>query len=106
MKARFHFNMCGLQTSYLSNKAVPGLSQQIEKAIPPHLAYACQFWADHLHPALRSGILKTNLQDFIYNNLLYWFEALSLLDNVALATPALLKTAQWSRVSGILLYCC
>jgi len=106
MKAGLHFNICGLKTSYLSNKAVSGLSQQIEKAIPPHLIYACRFWADHLHPALGSEILKSYLQDFIYNNLLYWFEALSLLGSVALASPALLKTAQWSRVSGILLYCC
>jgi len=105
MKAGLHFNICGLETSHLPNKDVPGLSRQIEKAIPPHLAYACRFWSDHLYDTFGSDILKRNLNDFIYNNLLYWLEAMSLLENVALASPMLLKTAQWSRVSGILLLC-
>jgi hypothetical protein len=104
MKAGLHFNICGLETSHLPNKDIPGLSQQIEKAIPPQLSYACQFWADHLHATLGSDILEGNLQDFIYNNLLYWFEALSLLDYVPLASPALLKAAQWSKVSGTPLF--
>jgi hypothetical protein len=105
MNTGLHFNICGLETSYLPNEDVPGLSQQIEKAIPPQLSYACQFWADHLHGTLGGNdILKSDLQHFIYNNLLYWFEAMSLLDHVPLASPALLKAARWSRVSGILLH--
>ena len=103
MKTGLHFNICGLQTSYLPNKDVPGLPQQIEKAIPPHLAYACHFWADHVYAILGSDTLRSNLQDFMYNKLLYWLEALSLLDKVGLASPALLKTAYWGRVSGIIL---
>jgi hypothetical protein len=104
MKAGLHFNICGLETSHLPNKDVPGLSQCIQKAIPPHLAYACLFWADHFHATHGSDILKANLQDFIYNHLLYWIEALSLLDHVSVASPALLKTAQWSIVSSTLLH--
>jgi hypothetical protein len=102
MTTGLSFNICGLESSYLSNKDVPGLSQRIEAAIPPHKSYACRFWADHLQTATRSGTLKSNLEDFIYHSLLYWLEVLSLINCIPLASPALLKTARWNSVSRVL----
>jgi hypothetical protein len=103
MNAELHFNMCELETSHLRNEDVPGLSQQIAKAIPPHLAYACQFWADHIHAAPWSNIFKSNLEDFMFNKLLYWLECLSFLEKVAIASPALLQMEMWGRVSESIL---
>ena len=98
MKTGLHFNICALETSHLSNEDVPGLAQCVETAIPSHLAYACQFWADHLCAAPGDNGLTSALHDFVHDSLFYWLEALSLLDKVVLASPSLLKAARWSRV--------
>lgn len=100
MRAGLRFNLCGLETSYLSNKDVTGLSHRIKTAIPAHLAYACRFWADHLQAASRSDQLVAELENFVVNHWLYWLEALSLIDSVAIASPALLKTARWVKVGS------
>jgi hypothetical protein len=75
------------------------MSGHISAAIPAHLGYACQFWAHHIQAAPHTDILLREINDFVYNNLLYWLEVLSLIGDVNLASPALLKTAKWSRVS-------
>ena len=48
MQAGLCFNICGLETSYVPNLEVADLEKRIEENIPPHLLYACQFWATHL----------------------------------------------------------
>ena len=103
MKTGLHFNICGLETSHLRNEDVPGLVQRVETAIPSHLAYACRFWADHLCAATGDNGLTGALHDFVHESLLYWLEVLSLLDEVVLASPSLLKAARWSRV-GVKFY--
>ena len=48
MQAGLHFNICKLETLYVSNLEVADLKKKIQKNIPPHLLYSCQFWAAHL----------------------------------------------------------
>lgn len=48
MKEGLRFNICQLETSYLLNEEVSDLSARIEAHLPPHLSYACQFFAYHL----------------------------------------------------------
>ena len=102
MKAGLHFNICGLETSYLRNEDVTNLPQLIEMAIPAQLSYACQFWGDHVQTAPRSEVLCSEMTDFMRSRFLYWLEVLSLIDHVPLATPALLKTIRWIKVSRVL----
>ncbi|KDQ50902.1 hypothetical protein JAAARDRAFT_707390, partial [Jaapia argillacea MUCL 33604] len=40
MELNLHFNICGLQTSYLRNDGVPDIKLVIEKCIPSQLCYA------------------------------------------------------------------
>ena len=48
MQMCLHFNICGLETSYVLNSDVADLDKRVEKNIPSHVLYACQFWASHL----------------------------------------------------------
>jgi len=41
MQAGLHFNICGLETSYISNSMVADLGKRIQENIPPHLLYLC-----------------------------------------------------------------
>ena len=104
MRHGLRFDICNLESSHLRNEDIADLTQRIEAAIPSHLAYACQFWADHLQAAPGVATLANDLHHFIHDFLLYWLEVLSLLGNVPFALPALQKTAQWSRVSQVLIH--
>jgi hypothetical protein len=90
MKARLQFNICGLETSYLSNIQITGLSQHIQASIFLELANSCQYWADHLDAAGQGDNLTSQIMDFLYSQLIYWLEVLSL----SLASPSLLKIAR------------
>jgi hypothetical protein len=103
MNDELHFNMCELESSHLANEDVSDLHEHTLSAIPIHLTYACQFWARHVQMAPHSDALLSKIEDFLFKNLLYWLEVLSLTGSVNLASTALLKTAKWSRVSFILL---
>jgi len=102
MKAGLRFNICGLETSYLRNEDVTNLPQLIEMAIPAQLSYACQFWGDHVQTAPRSEVLCSEMTDFMRSRFLYWLEVLSLIGHVSLATPTLLKTIRWVKVSRVM----
>jgi hypothetical protein len=103
MATGLHFNICGLESSHVGNADVPGLSARISIAIPLHLAYACQFWANHIQSTTYSDALLNEIAHFAYHNLLYWLEVLSLIGELNGAGSALLKVAKWSRVSCALL---
>lgn len=60
-------------------------SEKIREDIPAELEYACTYWVRHLESCLQapssipiSDLLNRTLQ-FLEQNILYWFEALSLL---------------------------
>jgi hypothetical protein len=99
MKAKLRFNICELETSYLRNVDVPDLEQRVSKAIPSYLSYSCRFGASHLHSVPVDPDLVEELRDFLYNRLLWWLEAMSLLKETALAHRALHIAADWSSVS-------
>jgi hypothetical protein len=109
MKAGLHFNICKLETSYLRNDQVPDLTSRIEQNIRRHLAYACCFWSSHLQ-AVQAAQSKNNfiveVRSFLYNNLLYWLEVLSLLQKWGSAAKMLLLLQNWSYVSTDLMETC
>jgi hypothetical protein len=98
MNVGLHFNICGLESSYLGNADVSDLPERISSAIPAYLMYACTFWAQHVQAAPQSGTILNKIHDFAYNKLLYWLEVLSLIGKVNLASPALLRATKWIRV--------
>ncbi len=89
------FNICGLESSYLSNKDVEDLKVRIVKHLPPALSYACRFWDDHLGRLDFETDLFGKLQSFFEKKFLFWLEALSLTSDMHLASPALLSLSVW-----------
>ncbi|KIM74066.1 hypothetical protein PILCRDRAFT_80418 [Piloderma croceum F 1598] len=100
MKAGLKFNICNLETSYVSNDNICDLNDRIQNHIPDHLAYACHFWADHLQKAKFTPRVLSDIDDFLSQQLLFWLEVLSLVKEVHIASPALLSTADWAQVSA------
>ena len=99
MKAELKFNICGLETSHLSNDDVPGIQTCIQNCIGSHLSYACCFWADHLQETMFEPDILLCLDNLLHHQLLYWLEVLSLIKKVPTASSALVSAAHWTSVS-------
>src|SRR6266581_2657261 len=89
------FNICKLESSYLANKDVEDLEVRIVKHLPPALSYACRFWDDHLGHLDFEADLFGKLQTFFEKKFLFWLEALSLTNDMGLASPAFLSLSEW-----------
>ena len=99
MKAGLQFNICGLETSHVRNRDIPGLATRVENTILTHLCYACRFWANHLQAAPFDPMTLKEVKDFMDNRFLYWLEVLSLTKEVNRASTALSSVIKWSKVS-------
>ncbi|KIK23191.1 hypothetical protein PISMIDRAFT_649690 [Pisolithus microcarpus 441] len=95
------FNICGLESSYLSNAEVADLSDRIAKNILPHLSYSCQFWSQHLEKTIFNVPLAQLVKDFVGSEkFLFWLEAMSLLSRIGNAATALISAAKWLLNQG------
>ena len=96
------FNICRLESSYCMNDDIDDKEALVEKWIPSYLAYACQYWSDHLHGIAATEKRDTEivnlLRDFLNSYLLYWLEVLSLLSESIIAFKSLLVMAEWLEV--------
>ena len=93
------FNICGLETSYMLNSEVADLDKRVEKNIPPHLSYACHFWASHLQETGFDGKLAQLVEQFVAGEkILFWLETLGVLKLIREAYWALTSTEQWFQV--------
>ena len=102
MNSGLEFNICKLETSHLPNDRVANLDKKIEKHIPSHLAYACQFWAEHLNGTSKEHVepeMINGVHDLFHMNLLHWLEVLSVISAVAMAPHALKVVYEWVKVS-------
>ena len=99
MHAGLRFNICGLETSYLCNSEVVGLEKKVEENIPPHLLYACRFWATHLQDAgFDSELLQLVRRLVTGVQILFWLEALGVSKFIGDAYWALTSTEKWLQV--------
>ncbi|KAH9967795.1 hypothetical protein BJV74DRAFT_868775 [Russula compacta] len=99
MQQGLKFNICGLKSSYRMNNDIEDKEALVENCIPSYLAYACQYWSDHLHGIASTEKRDTEivnlLRNFLNLYLLYWLEALSLLSKSPIAFKSLLVMAEW-----------
>ena len=102
MGGSLRYNICDLQSSFAFNTDVPDLDSRVTRYIPPFLKYICCNWAHHLQSVPYSQELCYKLRSFTHNQLLFWFEVLSLTstfnDHVG---PALLFAIGWVGVSAL-----
>ena len=99
MQTCLRFNVCGLETSYALNAEVVDLDQRVEKNIPPHLHYACQFWAAHLQCVEFDAELANLMGQFITGEqVLFWLEALGVSKLISEAYWVLISAERWFQV--------
>ena len=100
MEDSLRYNICNLQSPLIFNKDVPDLDERIVKNIPSFLKYTCRNWAYHLRDVSYSQMLCSQLRLFAYDQLLFWFEILSLTETFYdRAETALSSAIQWIGVS-------
>jgi hypothetical protein len=95
MKKLLKFNICKLETSYAFNRDVPELDSSIKQFILPHLSYACRFWLDHLFAVTPDKEWCKDIYMFMQRYLLFWLEALSLLNRTERAHIQLSLLGHW-----------
>jgi len=87
-------NMCGLM-----------LSEDItHQTLPEDVSYACDFWIDHICSADEDTISTTEekLRFFLYQHLLHWFEAMSILRRSRDIIGKLDQLLHWMSVSPMI----
>ncbi|CAG8721578.1 9303_t:CDS:2, partial [Acaulospora colombiana] len=78
MQKELRFNICQIQSSYLRNSDIPGISKIIERNISSHLCYSCWYWTDHLISRGHDSNICEELRWFMNNQFLFWLEVMSL----------------------------
>ena len=102
MNSELRFNICNVKSSYFPNDNRP--LQQSINAVPPPLAYACEFWHFHMQQLSSLSIEDVNLVlRFVQERSLFWIEALSVLGIMRAAVDALqtvLGFLKWTKTVG------
>ena len=99
MKKGLRFNICQLSSSYLPNSKIPGLDDRVRECISPELAYSCRFWIPHVcNTPFKVSIANAVRGLFSDKELLFWFEALSLLKSINTCAGSLSSLIQWIMV--------
>jgi len=88
MKTHLRFNICELPSSFLLDSEVPNLNDRIQAKIGESLRYSCMRWSQHLAQT-SSGVGRREIDDFLQLKVLFWIEAMNLLDSRARCTPIL-----------------
>ena len=94
------YNICNIPSSFALNSDVPDIDNRVTRCIPQFLNYICCNWFHHLQDVSYSQHLYSQLRLFVYNQLLFWFEVLSLTNTFNHHVgPALLSAIKWVGVS-------
>jgi hypothetical protein len=97
-------DLCGLENP---GARIEGMTEQIEESVLPQIAYACEYWVDHLCASnLTSSVTSEDiLRDggvvdlFLQKKFLYWLEALSLCKSMPKGVVAVGKLWSLMQVS-------
>ncbi|THV00068.1 WD40 repeat-like protein [Dendrothele bispora CBS 962.96] len=89
MEQKLCFNMCNLPSSFLLDKEVEGIDRRIAENIPGELEYCCCFWAYHLGKCAVDEAVISMLEPFIQKKVIFWIEAMFLLDKLPLCLDIL-----------------
>ncbi|KAB5590055.1 hypothetical protein CTheo_6495 [Ceratobasidium theobromae] len=101
MQSQLRFNICNLESSFVADKDVDDLQDRIRQCILLPLFYACRYWADHLCSCKSSSELKSLLEGFLTNRLLFWMEVLNLKAVMGIGVEMLPMAIQWLQVGEV-----
>jgi hypothetical protein len=100
MKKGLRFNICSLENSYLPNSAVLDLETRVKEFIPTELRYSCRFWGTHVQATSFEPSLAKEIEAFFDGeHLLFWLEALALMNHLSGSLESLSFIADWLTVS-------
>jgi hypothetical protein len=96
------FNICSLESSYLSNAAVRDLEERVKNCIPAKLSYSCRLWGTHVQAISFDPLLIKEVKAFLNEErLLFWLEALALMKDLNSSIGTLSSVAVWLKVCGL-----
>lgn len=95
MEEQLQFNICNLESSFLFDKEIVDLEQQIKSCISAALSYSCRYWGKHLQQGCATEVLHQKLINFLTNRLLFWMEVLNLEQCIALGAEILHSVHNW-----------
>ncbi|KAK7684527.1 hypothetical protein QCA50_012474 [Cerrena zonata] len=89
MSKQLRFNICNFETAGRSHREYPDLKERVEKHISPELRYALMAWWRHLKEirTWREDV-GSALRSFSKEKILFWLEAVSLVNDVFSAHAA------------------
>jgi hypothetical protein len=97
MMSNLHFNICNFPSSFLHDSEVPQLAELVQKNISGILAYCCRYWSQHLAraPSNDCDYLRLCIQDFFPMHVLFWIEAMNLLQSSHQCPSMLQQSREW-----------
>ncbi|KAF4615147.1 hypothetical protein D9613_003435 [Agrocybe pediades] len=97
MDRELHFNICGLESSFLFDSDVPDLQQKIRRNISEALLYVCKHWSSHLHKAAFAEVNHAKLVRFLGSRLLFWMEVLNVKRLISIGPKLLDNALSWMK---------
>jgi len=97
MNYELMFNICHLPSSHYPNKHYD-LHTLVNTHLSLALQYSIQHWSSHLVPVARNDAVLHQLNRFLGEKLLFWYESMSLVGAFYNATVALQECASWFTV--------
>ena len=96
MSELLRHDICGINDPTKFNSDVLDLDDRLQKHVPEHLRYACQFWSLHLADIpVRDDEMYGKATDFLFEHFLHWLEVMSLLGKVDSVFPILKQAKRW-----------
>ncbi|CUA71831.1 putative WD repeat-containing protein alr3466 [Nostoc sp, PCC 7120] [Rhizoctonia solani] len=89
------FNICGLESSFVSDKDVVDLGDRVQQAISLELVYACRYWSTHVSAAYHNQELVALVQRFMSTQFLLWLEAMNLTGHIQLSMDVIRVADIW-----------
>ena len=107
MKSHLRFNICDLPSSFLLDSEVQDLNHRVRMNIGDGLRYSCLHWAQHLAQTSESSEDgRAEIRDFLQLRVLFWIEAMNLLESRGRCTSMLLQAREHVlKVRFLLLFC-
>jgi len=95
MKVQLRFNICSLESSFVFDKDIEDLAEQIRSSISTALFYSCRYWGEHLQRGDGTEALHLQLINFLTHRLLFWMEVLNLKLCMASGAQILHQVQNW-----------
>ncbi|KAF9569583.1 WD40 repeat-like protein [Agrocybe pediades] len=101
MAKELHFNICGLETSFLFDSNVPDLQQKIERNISDALFYSCRHWGNHLVKGTFAEEIQGKLVYFLETHMLFWMEVLNVTRHITTGPKLLRNALNWLKENNL-----